>query len=253
MRLSGKRALVTGAGGDIGRSVCRRFLDEGASVAALDINLPAAEAAIRTISVGASGQVRGIAIHCDVGDGETVGRAVRTAVSALGGLDILCTIAGGSTRQDGPVTEAPEEEFWRAIRLDLFGTFITCKHGIPELIRAGGGSVVTMSSMVALMGVPGRDCYTAAKGGTLSLTRSMAVEYAAAGIRVNAIAPGITRTARVSAILETNSASMALVSRHLHGIAEPLDVAHMAVFLASDEARAVTGQVFPVDSGVTIS
>ena len=166
---------------------------------------------------------------------------------------MICTIAGGSTKQDGPVTEAPEDEFWRAIRLDLFGTFITCKHGIPELIRAGGGSVITMSSMVALMGVPGRDCYTAAKGGTLALTKSMAVEYAASGIRVNAIAPGITRTARVSAILETNSASMALVSRHLHGIAEPLDVAHMAVFLASDEARVVTGQVFPVDSGVTVS
>jgi NAD(P)-dependent dehydrogenase (short-subunit alcohol dehydrogenase family) len=249
MRLAGKMALVTGAGGDIGRSVCQRFLAEGASVAAVDINLPAAQEAIHNAPV----DTRVIAIDCDVGDSDAVRRAVGATVAALGGIDVICTIAGGSTRHDGPVTEAPEEEFWRAIRLDLFGTFVTCKHAIPELIRTGGGSVITMSSMVALMGVPGRDCYTAAKGGTLALTRSMAVEYAAAGIRVNAIAPGITRTARVSAILETNSASMALVSRHLLGIAEPLDVAHLAVFLASEESRVVTGQVFPVDSGVTIS
>ena len=249
MRLSGKIALVTGAGGDIGRSVCERFLAEGASVAALDINRPAAEEAVRNALPG----TRAIVIQCDVGDGAAVRQAVETAARTLGGLNVICTIAGGSTKQDGAVTEAPDEEFWRAIRLDLFGTFVTCKHGIPELIKAGGGSVITMSSMVALMGVPGRDCYTAAKGGTLALTRSMAVEYAAAGVRVNAIAPGITRTARVAAILETNSASTALASRHLLGIAEPLDVANMAVFLASDESRVVTGQVFSVDSGVTIA
>jgi NAD(P)-dependent dehydrogenase (short-subunit alcohol dehydrogenase family) len=149
----------------------------------------------------------------------------------------------------------PEDEFWRAIRLDLFGTFLTCKHGIPELIRDGGGSVITMSSIMALMGVRGKDCYTAAKGGVLSLTRAMAVEYARSHVRVNAIAPGITRTARVerSDVLSPGSLAFPLVSRHLLGIAEPRDVAEMATFLASDEARVITGQVFPVDSGVTIS
>lgn len=247
--MSGKLALVTGAGGDIGRSICQRFLAEGASVAALDINLSKAEVAVRNAPRG----TLGIAIHCDVGDSAAVRQAVDTAVQALGGLNVICALAGGSTNQDGSVIDAPEEEFWRAIRLDLFGTFLACKYGIPELIKAGGGSVVTMASMVALMGVPGRDCYTAAKGGALALTRSMAVEYASAGVRVNAIAPGITRTARVAAILEANNASMALVSRHLLGIAEPLDVANMAVFLASDETRVVTGQIFAVDSGVTVA
>ena len=94
------------------------------------------------------------------------------------------------------MTEAPLEEFWRAIKLDLFGTFLGCRFGIPAIVRSGGGSVINMSSNVALMGVPGRDCYTAAKGGIAAMTRSMAVEFAPK-VRVNAIAPSATMTDRV--------------------------------------------------------
>ena len=151
------------------------------------------------------------------------------------------------------MTEVADDEFWRAIRVDLYGMFLGCKHGLPELIKAGGGSVINMASMVALMAVPGRDCYTAAKGGVVSLTRSMAAEYARYSIRVNAIAPGITLTARVRSMIDSNDAMRKLAERHLLGLAEPTDVSDMAVYLASDESRIVTGQVFPIDGGVTIS
>ena len=247
-RLAGKIAFVTGAGGGIGRAICERFVAEGALVAAADIDTGLAEVA--TSSSRAMG--RAIALRCDVGDSESVREAIALTVDAFGSLNVLCNVAGGSTSQDGPVTEAPETEFWRAITLDLFGTFLCCKHGLPKLIEAGGGSVINMASMVALMAVPDRDCYTAAKGGVVAITRSMALGYARHAIRVNAIAPGITRTPRVQAYLDANQGANSLAARHLTGIVEPVDVAHMAVYLASDESRTVTGQVLAVDSGVTI-
>jgi NAD(P)-dependent dehydrogenase (short-subunit alcohol dehydrogenase family) len=242
-RLEGKVAFVTGAAGGIGSAICRRFLEEGARVAAVDINGDGARSA-----VGDSG----VAIGCDAGNSDEVRDAIARTVDAFGELNVLCLIAGGSSGVDGPVIEAPEEEFWRVIGLDLFGTFVACKHGLPELIKAGGGSVINFTSMTALMGVPGRDAYTCAKGGVAALTRSLAAEYGRHGIRVNAIAPGMTMTPRASAVIESNPTLEALAARHLLGTAEPLDNAHMAVFLASEESRMVTGQVLAVDSGVTI-
>ena len=151
------------------------------------------------------------------------------------------------------MVDAPIEEFWRVITLDLFGTFLGCRVGIPEIIRSGGGSVINMSSNVALMGIAGRDCYTAAKGGVAAMTRSMAVEFAPQRVRVNAIAPSATMTERVRKLMAGNAAIDKLANSHLLGLIEPTDIANMALFLASDESRMVTGQVYPVDSGVTIS
>jgi NAD(P)-dependent dehydrogenase (short-subunit alcohol dehydrogenase family) len=178
--------------------------------------------------------------------------AVARTVSEFGSLNVLCNVAGGSTPQDGPVTDVAEAEFWRAIRIDLFGTFLCCRHGLPELARAGGGSVINMASIVAQMGIGGRDAYSAAKGGIVSLTRSMATEYAPQAIRVNAIAPGVTLTPRIKAFIESGAVAGALNDRHLLGLVEPVSVAHLAVYLASDESRQITGQILAVDSGATM-
>jgi NAD(P)-dependent dehydrogenase (short-subunit alcohol dehydrogenase family) len=246
-RLAGKVAFVSGAGGGIGRAICERFIAEGAAVVATDVKLNLAAEA-----VAGTPPERALSFACDVTSSDAVRAAISRSVSAFGKLDILCNVAGGSTPQDGMVTEAPEEEFWRAINLDLFGTFLCCKHGLPELISAGGGSVVNMASIVGIKALPGRDCYTAAKGGIMAMTRSMAVEYAPHKIRVNAIAPGATLTPRVKARLESNLRNENLAAMHLLGFVEPMDVAHMAVYLASDESCRVTGQILSVDSGASI-
>lgn len=252
-RLAGKVAFITGGGGGIGRATAERFAEEGAMVVVADIDVAAGEAAARSARTRAANS-GGDAhfVRCDVTERTNVEAAIADAVSRYGKLDILHNNAGGSTLQDGPVTEAPDEEFWRVIRLDLYDTFLCSKIAIPEIIKAGGGAVINMSSNVALMALPGRDCYTAAKGGIASLTRSMAVEYAPYKIRVNAIAPSVTLTDRVQRLLAANKDIGKLASSHLLGLGQPIHVANMAVYLASDEAEITTGQILSVDSGVTI-
>ena len=246
-RLVGKVAFITGAGTGIGRTTAVLFAREGARVAIAEIDAAAGDETAHLAGNDA------IAIRTDVTDETSVREAVRTAVQQFGALHIVHNNAGGSTPQDNTVVDAPIEEFWRVIRLDLFGTFLGCRVAIPEIIRSGGGAVINMSSNLALMGIAGRDCYTAAKGGIAALTRSMAVEFAAQRVRVNAIAPSATMTDRVRGLMAGTVALDRLANAHLLGLIEPPDIANMALFLASDESRMVTGQVYPVDSGVTIS
>jgi NAD(P)-dependent dehydrogenase (short-subunit alcohol dehydrogenase family) len=191
-----------------------------------------------------------IAIRADVTDPDSLQAVIRATVDKFGRLDVLDDNAG-SIAQDDTAVNAPLDEFWRAIKLDLYGTFLGCQFGIPELIKAGGGSVINMSSNVALMGVAGRDWYTAAKGGIAAITRSLAVAYAPQRVRVNAIAPSATMTERVKKRIAGNAALTRLADSHLLGLIEPDDIASTALYLASDESRKVTGQVLPVDSGVT--
>ncbi len=252
-RLVGKVAFITGGGGGIGRATAERFAEEGAKVIIADIDQAAGEAAAGSARQRASNR-GGDAwfVHCDVTERTSVEAAVQETIARYGRLHILHNNAGGSTLQDAPVTEAPEEEFWRAIKLDLFGTFLCSKIAIPAIIKAGRGSIINMSSNVALMALPGRDCYTAAKGGIASMTRSMAVEYAPHNIRVNAIAPSVTLTERVKRLLAGNANVSKLAASHLLGLGQPIHIANMAVYLASDEAAITTGQILSVDSGVTI-
>jgi NAD(P)-dependent dehydrogenase (short-subunit alcohol dehydrogenase family) len=246
-RLDGKVAFITGGGAGIGRATAILFAREGARVVVADIDTAAGEQTAELAGHDA------IAIRTDVTDENSLQAAIRTIVQHFGGLHVLHNNAGGSTPQDNTVVEAPIEEFWRVIKLDLFGTFLGCRVGIPEIVRSGGGSVINMSSNVALMGIAGRDCYTAAKGGVASMTRSMAVEFAPRRVRVNAIAPSATMTDRVRKLMSGNAAIDKLANSHLLGLIEAPDIANMALYLASDESRMVTGQVYPVDSGVTIS
>ncbi len=253
VRLAGKVTLITGGGGGIGRATAIRFAEEGARVVVTDIDTERGSESARLAkeAVG-NGGGDAVFIETDVTSHESVKTAVAEAVERFGGLHVLHNNAGGSTMQDGPVTEAPDEEFWRVIKLDLYGTFVCSKHGIPAIAASGGGSVINMASNVALMALPGRDCYTAAKGGVASMTRSMAVEYAGDNIRVNAIAPSVTLSDRVKKLLEQSPDIQKLSEQHLLGFGQPIHIANMAVYLASDESEITTGQVLSVDSGVTV-
>jgi NAD(P)-dependent dehydrogenase (short-subunit alcohol dehydrogenase family) len=249
-RLAGKIALITGSGTGIGRATAQKMAAEGARVVVAELNTAAGE---QTAQIIAQAGGDAIFVRTDVTEPDSIQAAIEKCVQHFGALHVLHNNAGGSTLIDDTVVDAPLEEFWRVIKLDLFGTFLGCRFGIPAIIESGGGVVINMSSNVALMGIPGRDCYTAAKGGVAAMTRSMAVEFAPQKVRVNAIAPSATMTERVRKLVAGNTALDKLANSHLVGLIEPEDIANMAVFLASDESRMVTGHVYPVDSGVTIS
>ena len=202
-RLAGKVAFITGGGGGIGRATAERFAEEGAKVVIAEIDVSRGDAAAESARARAKNS-GGDAhfIHCDIREKSMVEAAFAETIERFGKLTILHNNAGGSTLQDGSVTDAPEEEFWRVIKLDLYGTFLCSKIGIPHIIKSGGGSIINMTSSIALSAVPGRDCYTAAKGAIAALTRSMAVEYAKHKIRVNAIAPSVTLSDRVKKLFE---------------------------------------------------
>ena len=252
-RLAGKVAFITGGGGGIGRATAERFAEEGAKVVIAEIDAAlGTDAAQSARARGGNSGGDAHFVHCNVSEWASVEAAFAETIARYGRLDILHNNAGGATPADGPVTEAPEEEFWRAIRLDLFGTFLCSKFGIPHLIKGGGGSIINMSSIVALKALPGRDCYTAAKGAIAALTRSMAVEYAAHKIRVNAIAPGVVLSERVKKLMAGSKDISKLASTNLLGLGLPQHIADMAVYLASDESAITTGQVLSVDSGATV-
>lgn len=248
-RLAGKVALITGAGKGIGREAALLFAREGAKVAIADIDAEAGETTLRTIeSQGGAA----LFLCTDVTSDEAVAATVGTVVERFGRLDVLYNNAGGSTPRDATVVEAPIEEFWRAVSLDLFGTWLCSRHAIPAMLETGGGSVINAVSNVALMGIRRMSAYTAAKGGVAALTRAMAVDFAPK-VRVNAIAPSVTLTDRLKKRLEFDPSVQGMAAQHLVGLAEPIDVAHAALYLASEEARVVTGQILRVDSGITIS
>ena len=253
MRLEGKVAFITGGGGGIGRATAERFTEEGAKVCIAEIDSTVGKNAAESAKLKGKNGGDAFFIETNVSEEESVKNAINETIKHYGKIDILHNNAGGSTLQDGPVTEAPLEEFWRCINLDLLGTFLCSKYVIPEIIKSGGGSVINMSSNVALMALPGRDCYTAVKGAITSMTRSMAVEYAPNKIRVNAIAPSVTLSERVKKLLENSPEIQTISDKHLLGLGEPIHVADLAVYLASDESNITTGQVISVDSGVTIT
>jgi NAD(P)-dependent dehydrogenase (short-subunit alcohol dehydrogenase family) len=245
-RLKGKTAFLAGATSGIGQSTAEHFAAEGARVAIAGRRAAEGEA------IAAGIRARGgdaVFVQTDVTDSASVEQAIQTTVKAFGRLDILFNNAGGSTARDGIVTEAPFDEFWRAIKLDLFGTWNCCHYGIPELIKAGGGSVINMASMVAVHPTHGRDAYTSAKGGIVAVTRSMAREYAGHKIRVNALAPGAVGTDRILKLLETVPNAKSIVAKQALGLIDIAECAWAAVFLASDESRTLTGQIIAINGG----
>ncbi len=244
-RLEGKRAFITGAASGIGRAAARLFASEGARLGLVDVKAAEGEAVAAEIRDGGG---EALFIETDVGDPGAMEAAMTRTVEAYGGLDVLYNNAGGATAKDGRVTEMPLDEFWRTITVDLFGTFLGCRFAIPHIAAAGGGSVINTTSIRAMIGTAGADAYTSAKGGVLTLTQALALQWAHAGIRVNAIAPGVILTERVRALLADDDPVK--VKTPL-GPSEPEDVAPLALYLASDESRQVTGAILPMDGGAS--
>ena len=244
-RLKGKRVLITGSASGIGRATARLFAAEGAQLTLCDRDHLQNENLAREIG-GTGGQVQ--AIQTDVGEPDDMENAINAAVATYGGLDVLYNNAGGATAKDGAITEIELDEFWRTIRVDLFGTVLGCRFAIPHLVQAGGGSIINTTSIRAMIGTEGADAYTSAKGGVVTLTRALALQWAHAGIRVNAIAPGVILTDRVRAMLRDDDPVR--VKTPL-GPSEPEDVAPLALYLASDESRQMTGMILPLDGGAS--
>jgi len=250
MRLKDKVALITGGGAGIGRACVSLFAREGARVVIAERDAPTGNAALAELQ--AAGYAA-IFVETDVTDAASVECLVQRSIAEFGKLDILYNNVGGSTINDGPVTTAPFEEFWDRMRVDVFSVWLGCHYAIPHMIANGGGSIVNATSMCALMGTPGKDAYTAAKGAVAALTRSMAVEFGKHKIRVNAIAPAATLTERAKRMLEQDNVTAKIAQSYLLGLVEPVDVAQAVLYLASDESRMTTGHILAVDSGVTIS
>ena len=244
-RLEGKRAVITGAASGIGQACARLFAAEGARVTLCDINTDAGECTAEEIRrKGFDATFK----QTDVGDESSMRGAIDHVIKNHGGLDILYNNAGGATAADGQVTDMDIDEFWRTIRVDLFGTVLGCRFAIPHLVQAGGGSIINTTSIRAMIGTEGADAYTSAKGGVVTLTRALALQWAQAGIRVNAIAPGVILTDRVRTMLRDDDPVR--VKTPL-GPSEPEDVAPLALYLASDESRQMTGMILPLDGGAS--
>ncbi len=249
----GKVALVTGGALGIGRGIVQGFADAGAGVGIADVNRAAAEELAAAIRAAGG---RAVATIGDVSQGADAARMVAETVAALGRLDVLVNNAGIQPMDwYFRVEEMPEEAWDRIIGVNLKGAFLMSKHAIPAIRAAGGGAIVHIASVQGLQSMPGVPAYAASKGGLLSLTRNMALDYAPEGIRVTAICPGTidSEMVRTSARAEGGDIEANLrrygAFHPVGRIGRPEDIANAVLFLASDKASFITGEYLCVDGG----
>jgi NAD(P)-dependent dehydrogenase (short-subunit alcohol dehydrogenase family) len=238
-RLDGKVCVITGTASGIGATAAELFAAEGAIVVGVDV------------SEGAAGS---LALQADVTDEEQVKGIYARARDELGRIDVLFNNAGISPEDDASAIDTSLEAWQRVQDVNLKAVFLCCKHGIPHLIDAGGGSVINTASFVAVMGAAvSQVSYTASKGGVLAMSRELGVEFADRGVRVNALCPGPVNTPLLQELFakDTERAAKRLVHVPMGRFAEPEEIARGALFLASDDSSFVTASTFLVDGGLS--
>jgi NAD(P)-dependent dehydrogenase (short-subunit alcohol dehydrogenase family) len=247
-RLEGKRAVVTGAGAGIGRAIALRLASEGARVALADVD----EEATRKVASEIDGET--LVRRTDVTRAEEVEALVASSVEAWGGLDVMVNNAGVGVA--ATVVSTTEEDYERVMDVCVRGTLLGMKYAIPAIRDSGGGSVINMSSVAALVGITDRAVYSAAKGAILSMTRAAAIDHVGEGVRVSCIAPGTVDTPWIDRITsgydDPAGARANMQARQPHSrFVTPEEIAAMAAYLASDEAASCIGACMIVDGGVT--
>jgi NAD(P)-dependent dehydrogenase (short-subunit alcohol dehydrogenase family) len=250
MRLEGKVAVITGAGSGIGREAALLFAREGARVVIGDVNEDRGTQTADEIQ-RAGGQ--GFFVRADVSVSADVRGLIEVAETRFEKLDVIFNNAGIFPDADGSVTDTTEDVWDLVMNVNLKGVFLGCKYAVPAMQRAGGGSIINVASFVALVGAATPQiAYTASKGGVLSMTREIAVEFARQGIRANAICPGPVDTPLLQSILsDPAKRQRRMVHIPLGRPARAVEVANAALFLASDESGYVNGATFTVDGGIT--
>jgi NAD(P)-dependent dehydrogenase (short-subunit alcohol dehydrogenase family) len=248
VRLEGKRAIVTGAGAGIGRAIALRLSGEGAWVALADLDEQAAQEV--------AGEIEGKTLvrRTNVTRAEEVEALVRSVIEEWDDLDVMVNNAGVGVAATAPDTS--DEDWDRQMAVNLKGTFYGIKYAVPAMRDSGGGSIINMSSIAALVGIPDRAAYCAAKGGILALTRAAAIDHVSEGIRVNCIAPGTVETPWIDRITagydDPEEARARMQARQPHSrFVTPEEIAAMAAYLASDESASCIGACMVVDGGMT--
>jgi NAD(P)-dependent dehydrogenase (short-subunit alcohol dehydrogenase family) len=249
-RLEGKVCVITGAGGGMGREAALVFTEEGARVCAADVDAALAE---ETASL-CSGQGEAFGLRANVADEDDVERMYAETAARFGGVDVLYNNAGISPADDASVLDTSVEAWQRVQDVNTKGVFLCCKHGIPYLLRRGGGSVINVASFVAILGAAtSQVSYTASKGAVLAMSRELGVQFARQGVRVNALCPGPVETPLLLGIFGDDPAAFA--RRQVHWptgrLGKPREIVNAALFLASDESSFVNGAAFVVDGGIT--
>ena len=245
MRLKDKIAIITGAGSGIGRGIALTFAKEGAKVAVVDLSEEGGKETLEEIK-----KIKGeaIFIKTDVSKSDEVAKMVSQVLRTFGRIDIVVNNAG--IVKFSPMHEITEEDWDKIINVNLKSVFLVSKNVIPQMLKQGKGKIINIASIAGLVGFDQLAHYCASKGGIIAMTREMALEYAKYKINVNAIAPGVIKTAMTKDILNDEAQRKAMEAQTLYPrLGEPSDIAWAAVYLASDESDFVNGEILVVDGG----
>lgn len=250
--LQGQIGLVAGGGGGIGEATSRILAAAGATVAVLDSDRESAERLAQRI-VASGGQA--LPVVADLREEKACAGAVERVLSELGGIDVLANVAGGMSRHAPwrPFHEWPTDTWDAIVHLNLRYVFWMCRAAIPAMVERGGGAIVNVGSIAGMFGSPNQSAYGAAKAALVNLTKTLALEYGPAGIRVNAVSPGVTLTREARAAMDSAARTAYNDTTPLRELGEPEDIARAILYFASPMAHHVTGQMLLVDGGISVT